>query len=346
MKIILIQRRDEKSLGWRRAMPPELGTELRPVAGSPFKLPWAMLKVCIAERTRPRAVVFRYLNDYPNIFKTVARFGSELVVLMIAHLIRARVGWICHNVDKESLEYFPRLTRLRRRCIQRAAHEIYVTDDLLVPVAAEALGVENGQIKVAAFGSFTKTQRKDEFDSLPAEARSWLERHKAAGCVVGLWIGSKSEKSRSGLVSLLKTVKDTDRVAAVIIGVPPQWAKVGPTSALNALFLPPQPLHHTEWGQFDFIWKPCDDVSTTVTSIIAAETGVPLVVHRNSHLHTFVEHYGCGVAIDPEFTSPDELRTLLNARASQAARSNVRFSWGRGAEALAALVSDEQEKVH
>jgi glycosyltransferase involved in cell wall biosynthesis len=93
----------------------------------------------------------------------------------------------------------------------------------------------------------------------------------------------------------------------IIVGVSERWVRLalgdelyGTMSVSNAFKLFGKvEIPWTDWVVFDYVWKPCEDVSLTMTSLNAAAAGVPLVAHQGSFLGEFIEHFGIGVSVDP-----------------------------------------------
>src|SRR5690554_3556319 len=110
MDYILIQSKDSKveSLNTKMRL---LGVDLEGFTGSPILIPIQLLKFMFA-RGKPIGVVYRYLNGYPSLCKDLIRFLSETFTLVLCKLLNIRLIWICHNVDRESLVYNKRITKL------------------------------------------------------------------------------------------------------------------------------------------------------------------------------------------------------------------------------------------
>jgi hypothetical protein len=350
-KIILIQKRDIKSQKWSEAMPAATGIHLQPVDGSPFHIPIALLCSLFSPREYTAGVVFRYLNDYSSLGKTLLRLAAEFTTIAIARISFVRIGWICHNVDRESLQHYPRIAHLRRWMIIRASRRVYVTSDLLVDSCASLLNIPHRKIGVTTFGTFSRIIecRPSKFEN---EVLDWIEEWKRINVRVGLWIGSAAEKSLSGLDGFLKLInnKQGNLVAGLVIGVDENWIRekisddaLTTLAQKNIRIIPSMHFGISLWREFDFIWKPCDDLSTTITSLIAAEAGVPLVVYRNSYLQTFVENFGCGISVDYE--NIDTIKFLDSLQRIGNIRSNVfeTNTWERGALALSSLCETKEE---
>ncbi|WP_222564875.1 hypothetical protein [Novilysobacter antarcticus] len=342
-RVVLIQKKDGKSSAWARALPTGSSIKLRPLEGSPIHMPIALATYLISRKDRPVGIVFRYLNDYPSLLRTLVRSASELFTLIIAILLNVRVGWICHNVDKESEAHFPWISKTRRWVLAKAARRVFVTSDLLLEPASKALKIPQCQLGVATFGRFSG--ERSVGDSLNSEVKNWVESRRASGVIVGLWIGSRAEKSHGGLQSLVNAVVDSgSRMAAVVVGASREWVQLEldtkNCASTNIMFLPAQPLHPTEWREFDFVWKPCSDVSTTVTSLIAAEVGVPLIVHKGTYLHHFVEHYSSGFSVDPNKFDFFQFSKDLSSWSSADDRILADNTWERGAAEILRLVEE------
>lgn len=123
---ILVFFDDEKTRAWSQAAEP-LNVKIVALRGTPILGP-VLLLCSIVKRGLPKGIVFRYLNDYPSVLKAVMRAISEWVVVILSRVLRIPVGWICHNVDRETKVHFRRLSEFRRGLISRFAKRIFVTD--------------------------------------------------------------------------------------------------------------------------------------------------------------------------------------------------------------------------
>lgn len=351
--LILIQKSDLKSKCWAKEIPAVSDAELIPLEGSPLLIPASLIKLFL-KRKKVDGLVFRYLNDYPSLSRTLARLFTEVLSYYLMLLLhRGRVAWICHNVNNESEVNFPSISRLRRRFLVTRSIKIFVTSDLLVRHATKYLGVSQSKIAVASFGRPPNISAGVTTQGI-LSLREVVKNARFQFQMVGLWIGSPAEKSADGLKSFLKYIFraqiNKKQHFGVIIGVTEDWIEksVGRELYVNIKamgcieVIGPLALPWAEWQVFDYIWKPCDDVSLTMTVLNAAAAGVPMVVHTESFISEFIQCYRLGYSVHPDCPQidwtvlshhPAELKEVLWSHQS----------WKRGAAALAAAFSRQED---
>src|SRR5690606_14019778 len=96
--------------------------------------------------------IIRYLNDYPSFLKTILRTFSEFFLIGICKIANIKVFWICHNVDRESTQHFPKISELRRNIIAFYSLRIFVMDTLLVEFAKHTFPKHRDKIDYISFG--------------------------------------------------------------------------------------------------------------------------------------------------------------------------------------------------
>lgn len=309
--LVLIQKLDMKSTAWASALSSGDGAELVPLEGSPVRAPWYLIKHYFSG-DRVDGFIFRYLNDYPSLLRSLVRAGAELLTYaLIVFLHRGEVAWICHNVDRETDAHHPRLSAFRRRFLIRVSKRIFVTSDLLVEHARKYLQIPSEKVGVAAFGKPPRKDGEVVADSSLGKILQAVKDMKLAGCNVGLWVGSPAGKSAPGLCSFVRYVlskkSESNCYCGVIVGVSEQWVHLALGDDLYREMIASEvfklfgkvEIPWSDWAVFDYIWKPCEDVSLTMTALNAAAAGVPLVAHQGSFIGDFVQYFGIGVSVDP-----------------------------------------------
>lgn len=157
----LIAKDDQKSWRWSQHFP--VHSKMIVLSGSPILLLLKVIIIIIKERSLPKFMIFRYLNDYSSLMKTLLRFFSEFSSIAFFKLIRCNVFWICHNVDKETIEYHPRITGWRKKMLLNAVDVVFVTSELLVPYAYKFLKC-NQRVLPISFGETKNTKILDKGD--------------------------------------------------------------------------------------------------------------------------------------------------------------------------------------
>ena len=108
----------------------------------PVLSPFYLLKLLI-QRKGVKVYIFRYLNDSRSLFIAYLRVISEILTIGIAKLFSIEIWWLCHNVDKETSSFHPRLTAIRRKNVVNNAKYIFTTNELLVSKAKELFKDKN-----------------------------------------------------------------------------------------------------------------------------------------------------------------------------------------------------------
>lgn len=351
MKTILMQKCDIKSRMWAKAADSARLGKILPLKGSPILVPLGLLREILFGRGIPSAVCFRYLNDYPSLLKTIARLSSEAITIAACKILSIKVLWICHNIDAETLSYHRRVSNIRRRMLARAASSIFVTDELLAPIAEETLNCRC-RIQSVSFGGLPADEKVSLglSEALVEAARQIKDKIRASGHpVVGMWIGTPVDKSLAGIRSLVALAEAAENertpLGFVVVGPLSAWLEVRDSELLHRLSACENIALVDEYidapaeswrSVADFVFKPLDDVSVSMTSYNAAKAGLPLVCHSNSFLQSFVSSYRLGFGICPgALLAPSELVEKVRAWDSAACADFLQSkTWERGAHAL------------
>ncbi|GEM_PF-6720663 len=354
-KRIIIQKKDIKSTCWSDAAKELNLGELIPVAGSPMYMPFVLLKYTFTGRL-PNAIMFRYLNDYKSLLRTVLRTLTDLTTILIARITGVSVFWICHNVNKESESYHPQLTKLRRKTLKNNSKKIFVLDQLLIEPAIRMLNIGKNNIAVTNFGkvdTFNSSQNKHDSDNAEqtiARIQNWdLYKNRASNnSLTGLWIGSPSGKLLFGLkilAQILEKQKNSKpRLAFVVIGPIGEWLKKVDYNTYvticndNACFLIDKqveiPPH--KWSDLcDFIWKPSSDWSVNLTIYNSAVAKLPVIGFTETFFGQFITHYGLGIAINPKpFIAENLIEKIKNWSPNKASLFIEQNTWQKGAKKI------------
>ena len=85
------------------------GVEVRHPIFTPFYILGQLIK-----RKRIKIFVFRYLNDSNHFILAIIRYLSDLLVILISKVCNIQIWFLCHNIDKETVMFFPKIIELRR----------------------------------------------------------------------------------------------------------------------------------------------------------------------------------------------------------------------------------------
>lgn len=353
-KLILIQHDDFKSKAWRVAAVENNYGQLICHSGSPLFFPFIYLQK-ILFKTKPDALVFRYIGDYKSMFLTIIRLFSEVFTIGVAKLHKSKILWICHNVDKETHLYYPLINKLRRKLIKNSAKKIFVLDSLLINHAQTILKVNKHKLDDLCFGNadiFKSEAQKDAGDLayFDKKYRKWIWLNNAETKVkyVGLWIGAPAEKLYSGLKALSvffnRHKTQEPLFGFVIIGKIGDWLQKRDSALFKEIQKNPRILFINKhlaieadvWHNFaDFVWKPCNDLSVNMTAYNAALNKLPIIGMPATFFGTFIEHYKIGFTIDPETTSwNDFVKKIKQYNPECADRFLENKTWGHGAKKM------------
>ncbi|WP_335965913.1 hypothetical protein [Galbibacter sp. PAP.153] len=182
---ILIQKDDIKSKMWGNELR-SMGVSVHTLRGSPIN--WIFFYMKELSKDKPSAIIFRYLNDYPEFYKTILRFFSEIITMLLAKLLGTKIIWICHNIDRETDVHYKYISEIRRFLIKKFARTIFVMDSLLVNSAKDQL--KSSSIDFITFGTIEK---KIDIE-LINKINQYIRSH-SNNTIFGLTIGSINYKT-------------------------------------------------------------------------------------------------------------------------------------------------------
>lgn len=265
--------------------------------------------------------MFRYLNDSPRLRLTILLAAAESLLVGIMLLTGGKVSWVCHNVDRETRQHYPRVTRFRRRVIGGFSTRVFVTDPLLQEQASKILPRRWARkLTWTCFGSFdswgaletwghaTEPPVKEQVEAFVSRMR--VEARKAGKrCLIGLCLGRAGDKylhfQHAG--SLLKAAEETDFTIGMIIAL--DVSQVSDSTQVNAiqmlqsmsnvlLFDRTVGFHEGESATlYDFFWRGYDDWSTPITVYGAASVGKPILALDSGFLSMLVKKYCLGAVV-------------------------------------------------
>ncbi|MEY6432368.1 glycosyltransferase [Thioalkalicoccus limnaeus] len=254
-------------------------------------------------------------------------------------------------MDRETNEHYPWLTLFRRRMLISVAAKIFVTDDLLVRKASEHLKVQATKIGVTCFGGVVPAAPETStLNPVIRDAVRWIEQRKSAypDPIVGLWVGTVAGKNIAGLYDLLRLAKrgksENVPVLFMVIGPIDELQGTRHAALLSDLRQADNIFLHCKYSTIpveswpllaDFVWKPLDDLSVSLTTYHAASARMPLVCCSNTFIGEMVEHYKLGFAVDVETVDMQELEARVRTWPKKNA---IRFleghTWEKGARNL------------
>jgi len=347
---------DRKTARWGALLRNEFGIDSAELHWHPFFHWIETIFLSIRNRSRP-VYVFRYLGDYPDIFRTALRLFADLLTVLICYLAGGHVRWIAHNVDRETSMHHPRLLHARRFIIGVFARKVYVTDDFLLPAARKHLKVKSENLGVVTFGVEGRPEYGD-FSRLVSECISNVKNSRQPSPMIGLCATAVAKKCEHifQMEQVLESL-NSDRVEVIMVLI----CDIRRTSDLEMIrtleslknridvVMFPEGGMVSELflaGQIDFIYRSLTDESVPFTLYHAAQASVPVLTHNVGLTGALVRAYGTGV-IWEDLSS--KTRPALEEALSECSVGGYREflaarTWERGAAALAEGVISHSEK--
>lgn len=312
---VLIQKDDLKSRMWSRALQPH-GINLMALHGSPIK--WSLFYIKSIIKYKPKAIIFRYLNDYPSLGKTLLRFLSEAITIAVAKINGTAIYWICHNVDKETDSHYPYLSKIRRNLLQSYSERIFVLDEILVPYAIKAF--PKAKVDNISFGTF-EIKNKD-YDCIK-EINDFIAENKSDRTIFGLCIGSINYKTIHFLEipKLLQNAKDQGIDLKLIVGGPisgylrqkhPEIFSYY-TESKNIFFVDGFVKHEElDIKEISFVFKSNTDLSVPLSYYTAAKANVPIMAIEDTFSAEIVIAYNLGEVVNKDYKNLSQIIEKLN----------------------------------
>ena len=313
----LIQKDDIKSKMWSDKLA-EYGVNLIPLKGSPIK--WAYYFILFKSKINIDFIVFRYLNDYPSIFKTLLRLFSEVLTVIMAKLSNTKIYWICHNVDKETDDNHPKISKIRRSLLSKYSETIYVLDYLLVEEAEKEFG--HDRIKNISFGMNTN-QIVDR--DVMKEINSFLQKGDA-NTIFGLTVGTINYKTVH-FAEIPKLIKESASlgidIRIIVCGPIGRYLKMNDLPLLDFLISSEKILFIDKYVTIDesklervsFVFKSNIDKSVPQSYYTSAEAKKPILSIGGTFSAKMVKYYNIGCVLNPDYSNLQN--ALMDLRTSE-----------------------------
>lgn len=350
MKRLIFQKWDEKARMWAAHLRP-WNVHAVGVESSPIRAPLFLLKEIVTGR-RPCAYVFRYLNDYRSLAKTLLRVLSEMIVIVIAKSSGTRILWILHNVDRESSEFWPRITAFRRNVIARFSSASFVIDPLLVDDAEQhfpGLEWEAAPFGAEAVRTASPQGTRRIVDEL-AKLRADLTAARRGPVFIGLCVTAMSPKCahlfRFGEL-VAENGKGNWATGILFVGAfskaGERWKRVlqeiERAEHVRALDIELWVDEVALAPHFDFIYRSVADLSVPYSFYRAAAAGKPIITHDDGLGARIVSR--CGVGLIATLDAPGDWPAFFKEWTRHRWDAFLaERSWAIGAQRLAAALAD------
>ncbi len=349
----MIQKKDFKSLAIGDQLD-ELQIKLISVDGSPMYMPWYIIK-SILTYGRPSGVIYRYLNDYPNLIKTLIRFMTELIGIALSFLLRTPIIWICHNVDRETRVYYPRISKIRRTMMAKNAERILVTDPLLINHAYKQFACYKSKIDYITFGPYSIEQGLNKTGEVVEKIKNFVGSSinkngmvVKYGFVAGriTWKTAQYEKIPSLINEASKSQID---LKIIVIG--PIGDELQKTNQelyfelknnMNILFL--DGFYYLDMFEIskyiDFYWRVYLDLSVPATIYESSYYKKPILTQDKGFLGEAVSSYDLGYIVKDDYSNlPAILKEVSNWNPVGADKFLTNHTWKIAAKKIHEIVS-------
>lgn len=256
------------------------------------------------------AFIFRYLYDSVSLYESSLYLIRDMLIVLLCKLLRVKIFWILHNIDRETQQYYPVLIRLRRKIISAASKTIFVTDIHLVEVARNH-GFEQEKIDWLCFGkpaTQIPNQKSINLNKQISAFREFLREDGSSKICLGLCV-SEPAKKKMHYLNADSIVGKTPKtgytcVGLIMIGNYPEGmeferAKQRAIDSPYILLIEDsfpvnEPLIA---GNIDFFYRSLSDQSIAYTLYVAANVKKPVFTHQKGALPRLIKKENLGFTI-------------------------------------------------
>lgn len=312
MKIVAIQSSDYKVAKWCESSI-QYGISLVGSKKSPILDPVFLLLLILNKK--PDSFMFRYLNDYEGVARTILRFASEVLVIFICKVFKIKLWWLCHNVNQETVEFYPKFMKIRRFIIGKNSCAVFVTDNLLVEIAKSLLPIKDIPIYGLSFGeilsdlNLEKSYSGKNYSTFSVSP----ELHSIDNNIYGLSLGNWSQKKLGEIKLILNIARE-----AVRLNIPLQFIIAGGQvgylrESLTELHRELEQTKRVEFVEgfaslemllklysIKFVVKYYSDYSVPLGLYHAISLGIPILSTESSFIGEMVKAYGLGMTVNDD----------------------------------------------
>lgn len=245
---------------------------------------------------RFKVYVFRYIGDSNNLILAILRYLSDYLIILISKIFKIQIWFLCHNVDKETTMYFPRLINFRRNLIAKNSELILTTNKLLIPKANNVF--PDKTIDSISLGYVDDgVLNLDENPEIEHQILKWIDQRKNDHSKFVFCIGAPAKKSlHFSLIS--EFIKGINLVSkqnwyAIVIGkkvVDNDHIYNCPSKCvLSKGFIK---------NNADFYYRVIDDFSMSYSTYEAVKYRIPTITENYGILPKLLDCYKIGVVVD------------------------------------------------
>lgn len=295
------------------------------------------LVICIFKNKKlPDFFIFRYLNDYEELSKTLLRTFSEVLTLILCTLLRIKVYWLCHNVDKETTSHYPYFTNLRRQLLLATCSKIFVTSPFLIEHAKYFLKTRKTIVPIS-FGSTEFNNKLSSVDEGKVRlAEEFLEARNDKNTYTCLISGHPVQKTLH-FSHIENLIQQFDIIGKKLLVVISGDFSEAPDEMLNSYNKNTNIIFFDTYTKFssnfierniDFYFRVYDDYSVPYTIFEACSFNKPILTMKYGVLPDIVNSYKIGSVVDDDLLNlPEVIHTFSQIKPSYFKRFLTDNNW-------------------
>lgn len=313
----------------------------------------------VYNQQRIHVFIFRYLNDCPSLYESNLHLIRDILIVCLCKILRIKIFWILHNIDRETQQHHPLLTRAKRKIVYSASKKIFVTDPNLVDVAAK-YGIQKDKVSWICFGRPCRQKPDKKNIDLRSQIKSFrrkLEQENNSPVFLGLCVSEPAEKKlhylkASSIVGVSKN-ENKGCVGLVMIGSFPEGqtfedAKLRVQKSPYILFIEDSFFVNEPFisDQIDFFYRSLNDQSVPYTLYVATDVKKPMITHRVGALPTIVgrENLGYIIAEDEKDIPGSIIQSIKSWNPAGAENFLKNRSWEIAAMRIKSAIENEDIK--
>ncbi|XPS85673.1 uncharacterized protein Dvar_36910 [Desulfosarcina variabilis str. Montpellier] len=357
-KVVIFQGSDFKAKLWKKHNNEENIIIL--IKGSRIVFGIKVIKELFKQRKNDATVIFRYLNDYKQLWKSITLFLSEVCLIKILILIKIDIYWICHNIDRETQTNFDKLLSFRRNLIVRNAKYIFVTDKMLDIYAKQIFKSFSTKIRYTNFGKYYPDEMKEyklsktEYLVENNEINYYknIDKQKLLFLMsplkrrydyVGFCAGKYSSKKIyfKELINFIKTSKYF-KINLCVVVVSDLRQKNNKylfdflKNNKQIIFIN-NLMSFDEYelsNYFDFYWIGYDDISIPYSVYTAASIKKPLICYNIGVLPQVIKKYKIGEVMDKDYSNLKGIFNKINSKTYLYDKFLIEHRWQNGIDKI------------
>lgn len=227
-----------------------------------------------------KCLIFRYMNSDKSLSTDIKYTLLVVLICTFRFFFRIRIYWVLHNIDAETVDLFPWLTRIRRCSLMWASTKVFLTDAFF----KERFFSANNKVEAISFGP------KLDGD-VSSKNLKQIIRLKKKYDLVALCLGAPGDKyvHFERLTMLSKYAADNGLSIAFIL--PKHTSPPG----IHCLHIDELNIDEKIIAPYvNFIYRINNDLSMPYTIYAACDAKIPIVTAKGFFTFDIIENYGIG----------------------------------------------------